>query len=97
MLAPALFFLHMGIAEIGGGQEGLLDGARAEPAQEVEVASGLVVGARLARAAKGLLPDHGPGGLVVDVEIACCIAQGRQCLHCGIAVLAEDGAREAVG
>ena len=53
-----------------GGDECLLDDARRHPADQVVPRAGLVVGAAGPRAAEGLLPDHGTGRLVVDVEVA---------------------------
>src|SRR5229473_8061524 len=62
--------IHEGIPVVGRRHVGLLDHARARPADQVEERAGLVVGARCPRAAERLLPDHRAGRLVVDVEVA---------------------------
>ena len=61
---------HVGVAPVGGGDEGFLDGSGGDPAFQVEPGTGFVVGSRCAAASEGLLADDGSGGLVVDVEIA---------------------------
>src|SRR5512147_724424 len=61
---------HERVAVVAGRAEGLLHGAGAHPADEVELRAGLVVGPRGARAAERLLSHDRPGGLVVDVEVA---------------------------
>src|SRR4051812_38566791 len=61
---------HVRIRVIGRRHEGLLDGPRRGPAQQVEDAAGLVVRARGARPAERLLADDRAGRLVVDVEVA---------------------------
>src|SRR3954470_12700466 len=66
---------HEGIAVVGRRVEGLLDRARAHPADQVPQRAGLVVRPRGARAAERLLADDGAGRLVVDVEIARRVAQ----------------------
>ena len=61
------------LVRVGGDgrrDEGLLDRARADPAQQVVDRAGLVVGARGPPAAEGLLADDRAGRLVVDVEVA---------------------------
>ena len=58
-----------------GRHEGLLDSAGQYPADEVELAAGLVVGTGCAGAAERLHADYGSGGLVVDVEVAGSIFQ----------------------
>ena len=66
---------------VGRGHEGLLDGPRRGPAQQVDRGAGLVVGAGGAGAAERLLADHGTGGLVVDVEVARGVPQRGVRLH----------------
>ena len=70
-----LSFLHERIPVVARRRERFLDRSGADPADQVELRAGLVVGAGPARAAERLLPDHGAGGLVVDVEVAGGIAQ----------------------
>ena len=67
--------LHVRVAVVGRRDERLLDRAGRRPAQQVQRRAGLVVGARGARPAERLLPDHRAGGLVVDVEVARRVAQ----------------------
>ena len=66
---------HERIAVVGRRHERLLDRARADPAQQVQLRAGLVVGARPAGAAERLLADDRAGRLVVDVEVAGGVAQ----------------------
>src|SRR6202012_2427685 len=68
---------HVGVAVVGGRGEQLLDGAGADPADQVEERARLVVGAAGPGAAERLLADDGAGGLVVDVEVARRIGQRR--------------------
>src|SRR5947209_13611684 len=72
--------LHVRIAPVGGGHERLLDRPRRHPPRQVGHRARLVVGAAGPRAAEGLLPDHGPGRLVVDVEVPRRVAQARHAL-----------------
>jgi hypothetical protein len=44
-------------------------GAGGDPADHVQQTAGFIVGAAGAPVAKRLLPDHRPGGLVIDVKI----------------------------
>src|SRR5262244_3102015 len=62
---------HVRIPIVGRRGEQFLDGARIDPARQVEQRTGLVVGAAGSRPAEGLLTDYRSGGLVIDVEIAC--------------------------
>src|SRR6185437_1454569 len=84
------------VAVVARRYERLLDRARADPADQVPHRAGLVVRARGARAAERLLAHHGPGRLVVDVEVAGGVAEplprGLDCTQ----VAREDGAGEAV-
>src|SRR5213076_3331113 len=57
------------VAVVGRRDEGLLDRARADPADQVPHRAGLVVRPGRARAAERLLPDDRAGRLVVDVEV----------------------------
>src|SRR5690606_11750206 len=86
-----------GITPVGGRDEGLLDGARARPAEQVQRAARLVVGARRAAPAEGLLADDGARGLVVDVEVAGGEAQRLGGPLDGVPIVGEDGPGEAVG
>ena len=60
----------VGVGGDGRGDEGLLDRAGADPAQQVVDRARLVVRARRPTAAERLLADHRAGRLVVDVEVA---------------------------
>ena len=63
--------LHIRILVAASRNEGLLDGARNRPADEVELSAGLVVRTRLARAAERLQADHGARRLVVlETEVS---------------------------
>src|SRR5690606_33417851 len=75
---------------------GLLDRARADPAHEVQLRTGLVVRARRARAAERLLTDDSARGLVVDVEVARGVAQRRRRLADRRTVAREDRARKRI-
>ena len=77
-------------------RERLLDGALAAPLEVVEDRARLVVGARLARAAKRLLAHRGAGALVVDVEVARRVDERGLGRAHRAAVLGEDGAGERV-
>src|SRR4051794_2571649 len=61
---------HERIAVVARRDEGLLDRPGGDPADQIPHRAGLVVRARRARAAEGLLADHRPGWLVVDVEVS---------------------------
>ena len=73
-----------GVFVVVGGVEGLLDGLGRSPTDEVEVGTGLVVGAAGAGTAEGLLANDSSGGLVVEVDVAGGILQqvvaGTECL-----------------
>ena len=71
----ALFFIHKWIPVISRRYKGFLDSSRADPAQQVQVAAGFIVGTALSRSTKWLLTDHRPGRLIVKIEIACSIFQ----------------------
>src|SRR5207248_3669897 len=66
---------HERIAVVRRRDEGLLDRARADPADQVPHGAGLVVRARRACAAERLLADDRARRLVVDVEVAGRIAE----------------------
>src|ERR1039457_115354 len=68
--------LHVGVAPVGGGNEGLLEGAGRYPAQQVERRASLVVGAALPGPPEGLLAHHRPGRFVIDVEVAGGVSEG---------------------
>src|SRR5215212_8547536 len=63
------------VAVVARRQERLLDRPRADPPDQVPHRAGLVVRPRRARPAERLLPDDGAGRLVVDVEVACGVAE----------------------
>src|ERR1700747_1555661 len=98
--ANALLLCRLGIEEripvLIRWDEGLLDHARAHPADEIERRAGFVVGPRRARSSERLLSDHRPRGLVVKVQIAGGVteAPGRIAQHRALA--REDGAGESV-
>ena len=81
---------------VGCRNKGVLDGARAGPADEVPQAAGLVVGAAGAGAAEGLHSDHGSCGLVVHVVVAGCVAQLVVGNLLGLQAVAEESAGEGV-
>src|SRR6187402_2276036 len=58
-----LFGAEEGVAPVGRGRECFLDGAGLDPAQKVHLRARLVVGARAAGPAEGLLSDHRSRGL----------------------------------
>ena len=66
---------HERVSEVAWRREGLLDGARADPPDQVQLRSGLVVRARGACASEWLLADDRAGRLVVDVEVAGRVAE----------------------
>ena len=68
---------------------------RHKPAQQVSAAS-LVVRATGTRTTEGLLADNGSGALAVDVEVTGGVAEGVAGAGDDVAVLCEDGARQAV-
>ena len=88
--------LHERIAVVGCGHEGLLDRARRDPALQVQYRAGLVIGPAAAGPAERLLPNHGTGRLVVDVEVACRESQHVQSLDDGRAILGDDGTSQPV-
>jgi len=92
----ALTFVHKRVVIAPRWHERLLDAARADPAQQVEDRAGLVVGAGGAGTAKRLLADDGAGGFVVDVEVACGVAQALEALLDRVTVLREDRTGQCV-
>ena len=75
--ARRLFRAHERIPVVPRRAEVLLDRPRADPADQIQLRPGLVVGARRAGAAERLLADDRAGGLVVDVEVAGGIPERR--------------------
>ncbi len=65
----------MGVLPVGQIDSVLLDGAGADPSQQVQGRASLVVGSGGAGAAEGLLSDHGAGALVVEVDVAASVLQ----------------------
>ena len=92
---PLLFF-HVGVAVVCGRHQSLLHGTRQHPADEVELAAGLVVGTGCAGSAERLHADNGSGGFVVDVEVAGSIFQPAGNLLESQTVAAPDGTGQAV-
>src|SRR6266404_4991818 len=88
---------HERIPWITWGHVVLLDRPGAGPADQVEHAAGLVVGAAGTAPAEWLLAHDGPGGFVVLVKVAGGVAQRRIGLGQRRAILREDGAGERVG
>src|SRR5690606_3585003 len=88
---------HVGVAVVGGRDEGLLDRPGGRPAEQVEFGAGLVVGAGGAGAAEGVLAGDGAGGFVVEVEVAGGVAEGVGGAGRGGAVVGDDRAGEGVG
>src|SRR3954447_20822021 len=95
-LATVRIRIEERVAVVARGEEGLLHGPWADPADEVPHRPGLVVRPGRPRAAERLLADDGARGLVVDVEVAGGVPEPVGRLVDGGAVLAEDGARQAV-
>ncbi|KAI3479488.1 hypothetical protein L1887_58446 [Cichorium endivia] len=94
---PSAHLLEVAGVDVGGGVDGgLLDGARRDKAVEDGDGAGLVVGARGAGTAEGLLADDGAGALVVVVHHARGVAQQVACADERVAVGREDGAGEGV-
>src|SRR3954471_23246465 len=81
---------HERVAVVGRRDEGLLDRAGSDPANQVPHRAGFVVRAGCAGASERLLPDDGAGGLVIDVEVARGVAQLLMRLLDGEAVVGED-------
>ena len=93
----SILIAYEGIGVVAGWVEGLLDGLRRGPADEVEVGACLVVGAAGTSTSEGLLSNDCSGGLVVVVDVAGCVFQYLGTLTEGLAVAGEDGAGESVG
>lgn len=74
----------------------LLDGARADPAKEIQRAAGFVVGAAASCTAKRLLANHGAGWFVVDVEITGTVAQRSGSGLDVASVFGEDGTGQGI-
>src|ERR1700744_1459402 len=81
---------HVGVAVVGGRGEQLLDGAGADPADQVEERARLVVGAAGPGAAQPLLAGGRGGGLVVDVEVARRVPEPLSGVGDGGAILGQD-------
>src|SRR5947208_5110856 len=94
--ASLVVVFHERIAVVGRGSVGLLDHARADPADQVEERPRLVIGAGGAGTAERLQTDHGACRFVVDVEVARRVDQLLGCLRDGSPVARKDGARQAV-
>ncbi len=95
-LYKSKILLHVGVAVVSGGHEGLLDDTRDDPADEVELTTGLVVGTAGTSTAEGLHTHNGAGRLVVDVEVAGSIAELVGELLDLEAVAAPNGAGQAI-
>src|SRR5262249_11488692 len=88
---------HEWVAVVARGNERLIDGTRAVPADQVPHRAGLVVRPGGARAAERLLADDGARRLVVDVEVAGRVAERLLGLDHRVAVVREDCAGQPVG
>src|SRR2546423_3127801 len=88
---------HERIPRVAWRHEILFDRPRAGPADQVEQATGLVVGPARARATERLLPNDRSRRLVVLVEVAGGVPERRIGFGQRRAVLREDAAREGVG
>ncbi len=64
---------------------------------QVDGSTGLIFGAAAPRSTKGLLPDNGAGGLVIDVKIARAESQVAASFGHGCAVFGKHGTREGMG
>src|SRR5437763_7521854 len=95
-LAGTVVGTHERIPVVGRRHERLLDGARADPPDQVPHRARLVVRTGGARAAERLLSDDRAGRLVVHVEVAGGVAELLAGLLDRRPLLCEDGAREAV-
>src|SRR5215204_2403363 len=96
-LATVRIRIEERVAVVARGEEGLLHRPGADPADQIPHRPRLVVRPRRARAAERLLPDDCARRLVVDVEVAGGVAEPVGGLVDRGAVLAEDGAGQAVG
>src|SRR5215472_15189141 len=94
---PATVSAHVRVLMVDGRNEGLLDRAGVDPADQVEDRPGLVVRAASPGTPEGLLPDNGSGRLVVDVEVPSRIPQRVRGPGDGRAIGGDDGAGERVG
>src|ERR671934_1719911 len=94
--AGAAVRIHERVPVVPRRDERLLDGARADPADQVPNRPRLVVRARGARPAERLLADHRAGRLVVHVEVAGRVAELLACLLDRAALVREDSPREPV-
>ena len=89
--------VHERIPPIRRRDHGFLDRPGAHPAEQVHRAARLVVRPRRPGATEGLLTHDGPGGLVVDVEIAGRVSQRVRYAHDRLAVPREDRPGQGVG
>ena len=97
-LSGKLLFCHERVSIIRRWRKSLLYRPGADPAHQVHLRSGLVVGPRPAGTAKGLLADYGSGRFVVDVEVAGGVAEVERGFADRAAVLeASDVLRNAAG
>ena len=78
-------------------QEVFLDRPRRTPADQVQLAAGLVVGSRGSSAAEGLQPDAGGGCLIVDIEVPRRVSEDVFGSVDRVAVGCEYRARQRVG
>ena len=69
-----MWLSHVGVAVIAWWCEVLFHRAWADPTDQVPLAASFVIGAGCTGATEWLLSDNRPGGLVVDVEVACSVA-----------------------
>ena len=95
-LYKSKILLHVSVTVVGGGHEGLLDDARDDPADEVELTTGLVVGTAGTSTAEGLHTDNGTCRLVVDVEVTGSVSELVGELLDLEAVAAPNGAGQTI-
>ena len=76
--------------------KGLLDGTRADPAEQVQWAACLVVGSTATSATKGLLSNHSARWFVVDVKVSSAVAKRSDGRLDVASVGGEDGAGKRI-
>jgi len=95
-ISPWHLDLVAGVSDLGGRSKLLLDSADIDEAGQEVLATSLVVGARGARTAEGLLTDDSASALAVDVEVAGGVAELLLSEASGLTVSSKDGTGETV-